>query len=313
MKECVEAAVEKGVNQPSFFEMMFLMALCIMEEEQPDICLIETGMGGRYDATNVIIPEVSVITSISMDHMEFLGHTIEEIASHKAGIIKKAIPVVTMEQEQAVSDILREEAKQKMSPFYDVSEDNLKFEEKAAKYIDFLNASAYDKRRDVRTNIAGTFQRANLAVALKTAKILCQQLDADKIYNALTQIKIPGRMEEIAPGIIVDVSHNIQGMQGFVQTVEANYHGMKKRILFAASHQNEEEYMKNILKTIPEIEAFYTVGIHKRRINEAEFQDAFRKMIDRNQETTVCFVVGSFYLAGMAKEFINQEEENVRL
>ena len=76
---------------------------------------------------------------------------------------------------------------------------------------------------------------------------------------------------------------------------------------------HEEEYMKNILKTIPEIEAFYTVGIHKRRINEAEFQDAFRKMIDRNQETTVCFVVGSFYLAGMAKEFINQEEENVRL
>lgn len=312
VKECVEAAVEKGVNQPSFFEMMFLMALCIMEEEQPDICLIETGMGGRYDATNVIIPEVSVITSISMDHMEFLGHTIEEIASHKAGIIKKAIPVVTMEQEQAVSDILREEAKQKMSPFYDVSEDNLKFEEKAAKYIDFLNASAYDKRRDVRTNIAGTFQRANLAVALKTAKILCQQLDADKIYNALTQIKIPGRMEEIALGIIVDVSHNIQGMEGFVKTVEANFQG-KKRILFAASHKNEEEYMKNILKQIPQIEAFYTVAIDHRRIREEEFQNVFRQMIDRREKDTVCFVVGSFYLAGMAKDFINQEEKDVKL
>ena len=312
VKECVEAAVEKGVNQPSFFEMMFLMALCIMEEEQPDICLIETGMGGRYDATNVIIPEVSVITSISMDHMEFLGHTIEEIASHKAGIIKKAIPVVTMEQEQAVSDILREEAKQKMSPFYDVSEDNLKFEEKAAKYIDFLNASAYDKRRDVRTNIAGTFQRANLVVALKTAKILCQQLDADKIYNALTQIKIPGRMEEIAPGIIVDVSHNIQGMEGFVKTVEANFQG-KKRILFAASHKNEEEYMKNILKQIPQIEAFYTVAIDHRRIREEEFQNVFRQMIDRREKDTVCFVVGSFYLAGMAKDFINQEEKDVKL
>ena len=75
---------------------------------------------------------------------------------------------------------------------------------------------------------------------------------------------------------------------------------------YAITHfAHEEEYMKNILKTIPEIEAFYTVGIHKRRIDEAEFQDAFRKMIDRNQETTVCFVVGSFYLAGMAKEFIN--------
>ena len=186
-------------------------------------------------------------------------------------------------------------------------------EEKAGKYIDFLNANAYDKERDVRTNIAGEFQKSNLAAALQTAELICGRLDEDKIYEALSQIRISGRMEEIAPGIIVDVSHNIQGMQGFVQTVEANYHGMKKRILFAASHQNEEEYMKNILKTIPEIEAFYTVGIHKRRIDEAEFQDAFRKMIDRNQETTVCFVVGSFYLAGMAKEFINQEEENVRL
>ena len=146
----------------------------------------------------------------------------------------------------------------------------------------------------MRTNIAGEFQKSNLAAALQTAELICGRLDEDKIYEALSQIRISGRMEEIAPGIIVDVSHNIQGMQGFVQTVEANYHGMKKRILFAASHQNEEEYMKNILKTIPEIEAFYTVGIHKRRINEAEFQDAFRKMIDRNQETTVCFVVGSF-------------------
>ena len=312
VKECVEAAVEKGVKQPSFFEMLFLMALCIMEEEQPDICLIETGMGGRYDATNVIIPEVSVITSISMDHMEFLGGTIEEIALHKAGIIKQSIPVVTMEQEQAVSDILREEAKQKMSPIYDVSEDNLKFKENAAKYIDFLNANAYDKRRDVRTNIAGMFQIANLAVALKTSELICQHIDADKIYNALTKIKISGRMEEIAPRIIVDVSHNIQGIQGFVKTVEDNFLNHKKRILFAASHKNEEEYMKNILKQISGIEAFYTVAIDHRKIKEEEFQEVFRRMIDRREKDVVCFVVGSFYLAGMAKDFINQEENDVK-
>lgn len=79
------------------------------------------------------------------------------------------------------------------------------------------------------------FQKSNLAAALQTAELICGRLDEDKIYEALSRIGI-GRMEEIAPGIIVDVSHNIQGMQGFVQTVEANYHGMKKRILFAASH-----------------------------------------------------------------------------
>ena len=311
VRECIENAQKKGMNSPSFFETLFLMALVIMQQKKPDICLIETGMGGRYDATNIIMPMVSVITSISMDHMEFLGHTIEEIASHKAGIIKPGIPVVTMQQEIVVSDILKREAKQKMSTIYDVSEDNLKFKEKAAKYIDFLNANAYDKERDVRTNIAGTFQQANLAMALQTVQIICQHLDADKIYNALTKVRIAGRMEEISPGIIVDVSHNIQGMEGFVKTVKASFSG-KKRILFAASHKNEEEYMKKILKQIPEIEEFYTVAIKNRKIDEEEFRNVFQKMIDQRDKDTICLVVGSFYLAGMAKEFINQEEKDVK-
>ena len=123
------------------------MAMVIFQEEQPDICMIETGMGGRYDATNVICPKVSVITSISEDHMEFLGQTLEEIATHKAGIIKPGIPVVTIEQEPKVKEILSEEARQKKSRIYDISEDNLNFKEKAGKYIDFLNVNAYDKER----------------------------------------------------------------------------------------------------------------------------------------------------------------------
>lgn len=127
----------------------------------------------------------------------------------------------------------------------------------------------------MRTNIAGEFQKSNLAAALQTAELICGRLDEDKIYEALSQIRISGRMEEIAPGIIVDVSHNIQGMQGFVQTVEANYHGMKKRILFAASHQNEEEYMKNILKTIPEIEAFIQWGFIREESTKQNFRMLF--------------------------------------
>lgn len=312
VRKSIEEAKKEEIAQPSFFETLFLMALVIMDEEKSEICMIETGMGGRYDATNVITPIVSVITSISMDHMEFLGQTLCEIASHKAGIIKEKIPVVTMKQEPEVEEVLKQEALKKMSPIYDISKDNLKFNEKVAKYIDFLNINAYDKKRDVRTNIAGTFQRDNLAVALKVATIICQHLDADKIYNALRKIRIPGRMEEIAPGIIVDVSHNIQGMEGFVQTVETNFPG-KKRILFAASHKNEEEYMKNILKKIKNVEAFYTVMINQRRIKEEEFQNVFHQMIDRREKDTVCFVVGSFYLAGMAKDFINQEEKDVKL
>ena len=83
---------------------------------------------------------------------------------------------------------------------------------------------------------------------------------------------------------------------------------------YAITHfAHEEEYMKNILKQIPQIEAFYTVAIDHRRIREEEFQNVFRQMIDRREKDTVCFVVGSFYLAGMAKDFINQEEKDVKL
>ena len=107
---------------------------------------------------------------------------------------------MTIEQEPKVKEILSEEVRQKKSRIYDISEDNLNFKEKAGKYIDFLNANAYDKERDVRTNIAGEFQRSNLAAALQTAELICGRLDEDKIYEALSQIRISGRMEEIAPG-----------------------------------------------------------------------------------------------------------------
>ena len=89
VRHAIETGITEGKNSPSFFEAVFLMAMVIFQEEQPDICMIETGIGGRYDATNVICPKVSVITSISEDHMEFLGQTLEEIATHKVGSLSQ--------------------------------------------------------------------------------------------------------------------------------------------------------------------------------------------------------------------------------
>src|SRR5699024_3196765 len=98
VKKIVKEDMAEGGNHPSFFECLFLMAMLVFHREMPDCCIIETGMGGRYDATNVLEPEISVITSISMDHMEFLGNTIEDIAAHKAGIIKPGKRVLCAEQ-----------------------------------------------------------------------------------------------------------------------------------------------------------------------------------------------------------------------
>lgn len=312
VREVVDQTVEKGAEHPSFFEFLFLMALVIFYEQKIDLCVIETGMGGRYDATNVILPEISIITSISRDHMEFLGNTLSEIADHKAGIIKDQIPVLSAKQVPEVEQVLKNEARTHHADFQCVSEDNLKFHEKHGKYIDFLNVNAYDKKRHVRKNIAGDFQEENFALALTAVQKICVEISDQDIYEALKNVEIPGRMEEIAPGILIDVAHNIQGIEAFIRTVERYFPG-KKRILFAASHKNEEEYMKDILKRLPGIEQFYTVAIHGRSINRDEFENVFRQMIDGSGKEEVCFVVGSFYLAGMAKEFISQEEEDVRL
>lgn len=312
VKKAVDRAVREGADNPSFFEVLFLIALIVFKEQGLDICVIETGMGGRYDATNVILPEACIITSISLDHMEFLGTTLAEIAAHKAGIIKDRILVISPKQIPEVQEILECEAKAHHAVFQCVSEDNLKFHEKHGKYIDFLNSNAYDKKRNVRKNIAGDFQEENFALALCTAKMICPEISEQEIYNALDKVEIPGRMEEIAPGIVIDVAHNIQGIETFVKTVK-KYFPQKKRILFAASHKNEEEYMKNILKKLPDIEQFFTVTIRGRKIDRDEFERVFRQMIDGSDREEICFVVGSFYLAGMAKELISQEEEDVRL
>lgn len=312
VRKAVDRIVKEGGEPPSFFEILFLMALLIFKEQKPEICVIETGMGGRYDATNVIVPKVSVITSISRDHMEFLGDTLGEIAAHKAGIIKEGIPVITAGQVLEVRRTIEEEAESHHAPFQCVSEDNLKFHEKHGKYIDFLNASAYDKKRNVRRNIAGGFQEENLALALAAAQKIGEAAGGQDVREALGMVKIPGRMEEIAPGIFIDVAHNIQGIQAFVKTVTEHF-PQKKRILFAASHKNEEKYMKDILEELPGIVQFYTVTIDGRDIDPEQFRKVFRQMIDSSGKGDVCFVVGSFYLAGMAKELISQEEEDVRL
>lgn len=311
VKEVVDRAVKGGAESPSFFEILFFMALLIFREERLDVCVMETGMGGRYDATNVIVPEVSIITSISYDHMEFLGNTLGEIAAHKAGIIKDHVPVISAGQVPEVQTVLRAEAKAHGACFQCVSEDNLNFQEKHGKYIDFLNASAYDKKRNVRRNIAGDFQKENVALAIHAARLVYPEIGDGQIYQALRKVKISGRMEEIAPGIVIDVAHNVQGIEAFVKTAEKYFPG-KKRILFAASHKHEEEYMKSILKKLPGIVQFDTVSIQGRRIDPYEFESVFRQMIDRSGKEEVCFVVGSFYLAGMAKELISQEEEDVR-
>ena len=298
----VQKGKENGKEHPSFFEFLFLMALLNIQKGNLEFCIIETGMGGRYDATNLVDPELCVITTISMDHMEFLGSTIAEIASHKAGIIKEGKKVLCAGQQEEAKRVIYQEAEKKHASLEIVSEDNLNFHEKLGKYIDFLNSNAYDKKR-----VVGDFQMENMALAIRAVEWIAGSLSDDMIQRGLRHLVLPGRMEEIFPGVFADVAHNEQGIEAFCHTVEKYFAG-KKRILFAASHKNEEEIMRKALDNLSSVERFCRLNIDGRRIDEKEFAAAFQQLIENRDDDTVCFIVGSFYLAGIAKSYNIQEE-----
>ncbi len=184
---------------PSFFEFMTAMAFLHFQREKVDVAIVEVGLGGRLDATNVVVPEVSVITSIGMDHCEILGDTLEAIAGEKAGIVKRGVPTVIGKLPEQAETVIRSICQERSSRVISVSQE----------YGDDLNAYP-------ETCLTGGYQRINAATALTTARALQERfrLDWETCENALTQVQWPGRWEERNlrhRRIIFDVTHNAEG------------------------------------------------------------------------------------------------------
>jgi len=188
-------------DYPSFFEFMTAMAFQQFARKRCDISVIEVGLGGRLDATNVVIPEVSVITSIGMDHCEYLGTQYEQIAAEKAGIIKPGCPVVMGRMPPAAETTIRRIAEERGAPLISVAE------------IYGEDLAAYPE-----TNLEGDYQRWNAATATLTAGALKARwkMSAEVIADGLRQVDWPGRWQRLSLGgrlTILDASHNPEGAQ----------------------------------------------------------------------------------------------------
>jgi dihydrofolate synthase / folylpolyglutamate synthase len=188
-------------DQPSFFEYMTAMAFLQFARQRCDIAAIEVGLGGRLDATNIVTPEVSLITSIAMDHGEILGGDIEQIATEKAGIIKAGRPVVIGRMPRAAEFRIRTLAAQRGSPVFSVGET----------YGDDVDAYP-------RTNLEGDYQRWNAATATLAVRALEQKwrITDDAIARGLAHVDWPGRWQRVHIGgriAILDASHNPEGAQ----------------------------------------------------------------------------------------------------
>jgi len=232
---------------PSFFEITTAMAFSIFKKHKCDISIIETGLGGRLDSTNVILPEVSVITNIGIDHTNFLGTTLKQIATEKAGIIKPNTPVVIGEFNPITFDVFKQKSKETHSQLTLMSSAN-KF----------------------NTDLLGMFQQKNINLAIQTIQTLQQKgwyIDSQKTNNALLRIKkntnFIGRLDQISvnPRIIVDASHNVDGIKNFFAEIKQ----LKFNKLHCIYATSSDKDVAEIMKLFPKSAHYYFTTFNSER------------------------------------------------
>lgn len=221
--------------EPSFFEITVAMAFDYFASQQVDIAIIETGLGGRLDSTNIITPELSVITNISYDHMNMLGDTLDKIAYEKAGIIKPQVPVVVGEYQAATHVVFEKKAAELQAPLHFADRKRFVADWKFEKHelvAEVTSVNSNDKQY-YRLDLTGIYQIKNLITVLEAIHILEQKgwaITEAQVLKALQHTKkltgLHGRWEVIKekPMVVLDVGHNEEGIQQIVRQTEITDH-----------------------------------------------------------------------------------------
>jgi len=213
-----------SLGRPALFEVLFALGSLYLAEQHVDWAVMETGLGGRLDATNTLRPAVSVITNVSLEHTQVLGNTVAEIAREKAGIVKTGVPVVVGTSDPHVLNVVEERASLINAPL--IARDLIPRVELRSEDLGGQDVTIHGSTGDVRTRLAlaGSFQLANAATAAACIETLAAQvpgLTGGAIARGLSEAILPGRMEvrRGAPTLIFDGAHNPAGMSGLAQAL----------------------------------------------------------------------------------------------
>lgn len=318
----------------TYFEQITAIAFIYFCEQKVDICILETGLGGRFDATNIINPLVSIITTVALDHTEILGNTISKIAFEKAGIIKQNVPVVCGNMPNAALKQILTVAKNKSSKTYIFNKDfyakNLNYD--WGKYTQTVFYKGIRLSSNFVYSLLGQSQIYNFAVVLCVFEILKEKfknLKLNKIKKIFETVKFEARFDirdfscngkKIK--LIIDGAHNIQAINNFLQLYKQSpLKNKKQNVIFAVM---EEKNYKNIIKKIASIAnkvylvnidneravkqdilfEYFAKYIRKENIIKGSIKNCFKKL--KNNETVLC--IGSFFLAGNIIKFIEDNK-----
>lgn len=331
--EKVQAAVgqimSEGVEQPTQFEVLTAAAFLFFKEQGVDYAVVEVGLGGLLDSTNVITPEVSVITNVALDHVAFCGDTVEEIASHKAGIIKPGVPVITAAQEPALS-VIKKVAKEKKSKLWIFNEDftidsrTVLKEGQLITWKDTDGASAM-----LFTNLHGVHQAVNISVAMKALMVLKGKetsLSDEIIREGLARAKWPGRFEVHQVNqrtIILDGAHNENGAEAFALTYKEIFKDAPKTVVTAILEDKDVSGivshvvgMSDTVITVPAPtpRSSDPHELAKKMPVKAEGADTVTAGLEKAMASTkagdIIAVCGSLYILGEVQQWLREQRSH---
>ncbi|HHZ00672.1 MAG TPA: bifunctional folylpolyglutamate synthase/dihydrofolate synthase [Tissierellia bacterium] len=274
VKEKVRVLLSEGYDHPTEFEIVTAIGFKYFQEQAIDFLVLEVGLGGRFDATNVIEhPLACVISSISYDHMEQLGDTLDKIAFEKAGIFKEGVPVAVYPQADNIKNVIKDVARSKNAPVYEADNNNIEkiSSDITGQRFKYLKRDVFDLP-EIKINLLGDHQLLNSVTALAALEIIKKKgfnISSESIMKGFSNCRFPGRFEVVNknPLIILDGGHNIDGISSFTKTLREHF---KDKITFffgILKDKNPEEALKLILPLAKEI---YTLTPFSPRALKAE-------------------------------------------
>ncbi|KYH35569.1 folylpolyglutamate synthase [Clostridium tepidiprofundi DSM 19306] len=335
----VPKIIDEGLGNPTYFEILTCMGLLYFYKENVDFAVIEVGLGGRLDSTNVITPIISIITSISFDHMHVLGNTLSDIAYEKGGIIKENIPVILYPQEYEAEKVIEDICSLRNCKLIKVNKDSveysyssLRIDCKSDKNIlqKFVVHTDLDKY-EIELSLLGKHQLLNCATAVYAVEELINNgvtIDKEAMLNAFKNVKWPGRLEILNnnPLIVIDGAHNIDGIKKLRENVDS-YFSYNNLILILGILADKQ--VKEMIETIvPLAKKVIAVTPHSDRAELAvdlmdevkkinskceaieDYELAFKKALDYYKSGDMILISGSLYMVGDMRKLIRHIQEN---
>ncbi len=319
--------MDQAGNSPTQFEILTAMAFCYFHNRAVELVLLEAGLGGRLDSTNVIVPLVSIITSISLEHTNILGNTLAEIASEKAGIIKAGVPIISGVTEDDPAQVIKQTAQSLEAQYVQLSKDitvnDISHTDSTQSFTFAMGDEVFEK---LELQMFGRHQVNNAALAVAAVTLLKDvfPISETSIREGLYNAKWKGRFEKLAdrPTIIIDGAHNEAGIRVLLETLRTQYPNRNYHFLFSALRDKNYSNMLKLLDSVAteiiitefeheraaSAEELFNQSHHEKKRMEKDWRKAIETVIQNAKTEDVIIVTGSLYFLIMAREYLLESD-----